>query len=321
MTSRLANDLKHLSTEEFDRLIHSLPQETIGYLKWAKYNQELERETQSAEPILANTDTLQLKTVEKGISDADLQDKIWSVLYILIDGYKAAMACLFVIFVPQLCPADSTNPDPIYRVPHQCTDQENALSFNFITLFFFVCHYCSVWIRENFLIEYFDDDKTLSKNHLCQILPEYPKIELWFHFYNRIVSVSGWACVLFSGANVGLSAVICFRDYYSDYRTVTVFVTNLLLLVSMLYRSFYSVSRGNDRHNPVAISGIQMVSLEYNTIDQDHLREKNSVYNTRWYFHLFGVGGDIKPRPSAKAVAPSYGQIEATAPYMAYPDP
>jgi hypothetical protein len=97
--------------------------------------------------------------------------------------YAAVIACLLVVFVPQLCP-----PAGAWKMFHECSLKENltpplsqfnliALTLNFVTLGL-------VWLatgiftyREHFLIKHFDIDDELPRDALNDELPRCPELQ------------------------------------------------------------------------------------------------------------------------------------------------
>ncbi|KAJ3334653.1 hypothetical protein HDU91_002618 [Kappamyces sp. JEL0680] len=132
--SELSKQLQKLAPSEFDLFLDTLPSETITVLKQRYDIRDPEPTVQQEQPtktILKTPSALRLKSVDKGYGDADFIAKVLSAVYLVLDIFKTAMACMFVIFVPQLCPADYTQSDPTLRVPHQCTEEENFTNLTY----------------------------------------------------------------------------------------------------------------------------------------------------------------------------------------------
>lgn len=211
--------------------------------------------------------------------NTNIQEIITFSLLLFLELYKVTLACLFVVFVPQLCPPDKNTLD----YPHVCLLEDNfigltrintvALAFNFISLGLMLMHYFLVWKREKFLIEYLDEDPNLPESYLETVLPKYPVVEVWFHAYNRMIFVSSATNLFVSLINIALSVIICFRDYYLDYKTVTVFLTNLTILFSIMWASGNASVQGLDIKKPKGLSCIQIEPLQFNTIDKLHEKD------------------------------------------------
>lgn len=179
----LARVWKALDATEINRLVELLPAEERGKLK-AKAND-----------LMTHSSDKKKKFYE----ERDFQDSVLGILIVASEGFKAALACFLVIFVPQNCDGIPNHPDITMQKDHACSDAENwanlkglnllAMLSNIICFFIVVGHYAAVWYREKFLIEYLDEDADISRVNLAIDLPRYPIIQIWFCFYNRLVSL------------------------------------------------------------------------------------------------------------------------------------
>jgi hypothetical protein len=147
------------------------------------------------------------------------------------------MATLLTLTVPQLCPATASNP-----IPHECELQENvtdltsinkaAVVWNFLTLALFMLMYFIQWKREAYFIRFLDTDQSEPIDFIRQVVQPYPKIKLTMHRFNMFLFACSLACIVFSLINLVLSALVV-SDYHAGTRTVTVFITNFMLSVSV----------------------------------------------------------------------------------------
>lgn len=170
-----------------------------------------------------------------------------------------------------------------------------ALVWNFITLFLLLLHYLILSQRESFFIEYFAEDPKVPKTHLHYTLPAYPFVETWFHFWNRLLFTSSVILVVVNVINLILSGVIVLYFYAYSYHSFTTYISNLLVLLSILYRSVEISARGSSKNSTTAISGIQVQSVQFNNIDPVHITETQTIGDfIPWYFALFKLKGRRK---------------------------
>jgi len=200
------------------------------------------------------------------------------------------MSCLLLLFVPQLCPGDLLNPNPIYQVEHSCTYSEVVhysfsssepslpsgkqsfqrftMTWNFICLAVVLFHYFCIWKRESFLIEYLESDDDLPESNLKHILLKHLSIDSWFLHYNRVVVVTSAASVGFLLTNYIFSGVIIFRDFYNGFQSISVFMSYFLLISTLVWHGFGAAYEGLTTTR--AFSSVETTPVEYNTIDPSH---------------------------------------------------
>jgi hypothetical protein len=215
---------------------------------------------------------------ESTVSSQDCRQIIFGLFGLAVECFKALMACLLVIFVPQHC-RDYANPADIQG--HICDPGDNfqglnadnvfVVIWNFLTLFGVLVHYGGVWKRERYLIEYLDVDPDAPQSALATVLPKYPGIQSGLLFYNQWVFGTSVLCVVLLIVNVISSGVIIFRDYYSGWISSVVFVTNILLLGGVVWKALQSTYFGMRTGRAYAI--LQVEPVIFNAIDPDHLHK------------------------------------------------
>jgi len=218
------------------------------------------------------------KDTRSTVSSQDCRQIITGLFGLAVETFKAIMACLLVIFVPQHC-QDPTNPADIGG--HVCDPEDNfhglssenvfVVIWNFLTLFGVMVHYVGVWKRERFLIEYLDVDPDAPQSALTTVLPKYPGIQSGLLFYNQWVFGTSVVCVVLLIVNVIASGVIIFRDYYSGWLSGIVFVTNILLLGGVVWKALSSTYFGMKSGRAYAI--LQVEPVIFNAIDPDHIHK------------------------------------------------
>lgn len=195
----------------------------------------------------------------------DTQQNITVTVNFVSDSFKVLMASLLCVFVPQKCETQVPNIQIFNNTfgsmhwaivlnrnasftnningttldEHICTLSENfsdlidfntfALAFNFLTLFYFIYLYMVELNREKWLISNFDYDKERTDESIIIVKNEYPEIYDTLQDKNyKYMKAYEYMAILYS-FNMFFSAILLFHYYYYDYRTVTVFLTNLIL--------------------------------------------------------------------------------------------
>jgi len=229
-----------------------------------------------AEPESFKREKTKLKK-ESTVSAQDFRQIILGLLGLCVETFKAVMACLLVIFVPQVC-RDENDPNDPGRV---CDPRDNFIGlnssnvfvviWNFLTLFCVLGHYVGVWRRERYLIEYLDVDPDAPQTALKHVLPKYPKIESGLAFYNKWVFGTSCACVVMLVVNIVASGVIIFQFYYSGWLSAVVFITNILLLGGVVWKALQSTYFGMETGRAYAI--LQVEPVIFNAIDPDYIHK------------------------------------------------
>jgi hypothetical protein len=156
--------------------------------------------------------------------------------------------------------------------------------WNFITLFVIVAHYYVMLRRENWLVEYLDEDDNLPDNYLEKVIDKYPSINEGLAQQNRYVFTSAFSALVVLIVNAIVSGMLVFRSTHNDgFRTATTYITNLLLMLLVLKTCAVNAWVGIQKR--LALSCINFEPLSFNKIDTDHL--------------------DMKVAPSSSAPAPA----------------
>jgi hypothetical protein len=196
----------------------------------------------------------------------DTKQRLQSAVAIAANGYKICMASLLCIFVPQKC--DN----------RECTIMDNfqdltpfntlVLVFNLITLAMFLAFFAVEFFRENWCIEYLDYDETKPITQLKSDIEHYPSIKDKLFYMNNMYMKTTCVTILFSIVNFAISGVLVFRDYYLDFKTVTVWFTYLLLIADKMMFSLQTSIESNEKCVPT--SAYRTGPVVFNVIDSDH---------------------------------------------------
>lgn len=195
----------------------------------------------------------------------DALHKFISVFNTLKESFKILMASMLLLFVPQKC--DSTQCEPYQRFT-TLSWEPFVLAFNFLTLLFLASVYVSENIREFLLIKYFDKDESKPDNNLLSILPTNQTLAKRLTVWNRrIFGLYITTFLIFITNNI-LSGVLIYKDYYLDAQTITVYITNILLIFGKLYNGLI-ISRNSVKKN-LAYSLTLSEPVSWNILDVDN---------------------------------------------------
>lgn len=206
-----------------------------------------------------------MEKIQETTSDQDFQQRVNVGTSFILEIYKVIMGALLVLFVPQLCD------------DHTCSITENlnsnddtrqaALGLNYFTAASFFILYLIEVKRENKLICYLDVNRftPVDNDSVGEALINLPKekrdtILAYDGYYQKIGYVSTIAFIV----NAIISGIVI-NDSYADSKTATVFVTNLLLMVSKVSEVFSIV---NTKKN-VFYSAYLTDRVQYNNVDPD----------------------------------------------------
>ena len=216
-----------------------------------------------------------LKTKVKNLHvpevNEDTKQHFQAIFSLLLESSKVLMATLLVVFVPQRC---SENADGICTFMDNFEELTNynkfVLAFNFLSLGIFICLYKIEYKREKWCIQYLDIDPNKPNTNL--------KIELQYTSYESIQKdmkllnskywrISLWTVILYT-LNVLFSSILIYSDYYLDYRTITVMLTNIILVGDKLYNCF-TISK-KSVNEEMACSAYLKTAIIFNVIDSDY---------------------------------------------------
>jgi hypothetical protein len=194
----------------------------------------------------------------------DALHKFISVFNTLKESFKILMASMLLLFVPQKC--DSTQCQPYQRFT-TLSWEPFVLSFNFLTLLSLASVYLCENIREFLLIKYFDKDESKPDNNLISVLPSNKILSKNLTTWNsRIYKLYIFTFTIFLINNI-LSGILIYKDYYLDTQTITVYITNILLIFGKLYNGLI-ISRNSVKKN-LAYSLTLSEPISWNILDVD----------------------------------------------------
>lgn len=206
----------------------------------------------------------------------DQKQTLKSIVIMLSESFKVLMATLLSIFVPQRC---DNQPDNLCTMMDNFTNLTKyntaVIVFNFLTLGGFIGLYVVEYIRENWCIQYLDIDNNLANTNLKTEIELYPEYKERLITLNNNYNNISIAIVVSNIINFILSAVLIYGYYYLDYRSITVLITNFILIIDKLINCFNVSNKAVEEMLP--ISAYMTTPIVFNIIDNDHKHKTNNT--------------------------------------------
>lgn len=200
-------------------------------------------------------------------NDQDFNQKIGVATTLVLELYKVLMGAMLVIFVPQKC--GSAMCSISQNIERTDSLSQSALSFNIITALSFLALYFVEVKRENKMINYLEvnrftpvDNETVGE--ALEKLDIAKKQKIWD--YDGYYQKTGYASTIAFTLNAILSFIVVY-DNYLDSKTITVFLTNILLMGLKVADVFSTV---NSKKN-VFYSAYLKNKVQYNDVDPDKI--------------------------------------------------
>lgn len=198
--------------------------------------------------------------------------------------YSAVIGALLSVFVPQLCPPTSYDPQV-----HVCSLKENftdltvlnqaVLGVNFGTLFLLLASQLFFALREKWTIEAFDYDEKLPADNLTEEIELYPTFKLTLTRLNAACYAVAVALALLVTFNFIFSAAFVMTHYYDHKTSVTGLASALLLIAPRVISWLMWTRRAYTTGVPVSLFAKKPAVP--NTIDGDY-RFAPNVYQPRF---------------------------------------
>jgi len=194
--------------------------------------------------------------------DPDTKEKIQTNLSMAGMFVKVIMASFPMFFVPQKCG------DHVCSMGDKLTGWAALTTVNFTTFILFLRLYYIQKKREDFLIEYFDEDDEVAENALDDQIEKYPVIKQKISLLNGNIQSANSKCTWAFGVNSIWSILFILTMRYLDATTITVLLTNSLLVSGKLDQIRQSYI-GDD----IAQSTVSTVPKVFNIIDKDYVKK------------------------------------------------
>jgi hypothetical protein len=218
-----------------------------------------------------------MKKILQKIQKEDNQQRIKVTLSLLFQLSKIIMATLLVIFVPQKCPE---NPDGMCSFIDNFIDltlfNSIVLAWNFFTLAVILLFYRIEYVRERWCIKYLDVDDTIPNDNLKNEITQYDEISYEMYTHNKKYNYWIHSTIVIYIVNLILSGILIYRFYYLDYRSITVLLTNFILIIEKLYNSYEIAKKSSN--NTLAYSAYLVTFVNYNCIDNDYRHKDLQQY-------------------------------------------
>ena len=189
------------------------------------------------------------------------------MVFTCIEGYKVAMACMLVVFVPQY--NEGTFFDILLP---KIFVKKLALIVNLMTLIMFCCVYIIESIRQVYFIQQLDVDHHIPDTHIRISLQSKPeiieKIKALNLLYYRIILATFF--VYFMNTMMSFSVIVYF--HYNGITTLTNLVSSLLLVNGKLYYNYKILRKCIDPNSEViSLSTTLNEPLAYNILDHHYI--------------------------------------------------
>ena len=199
----------------------------------------------------------------------DQKQTIKSTISFLTESFKVFMAALLCIFVPQRCIENADNLCTLTDNFTNLTKLNTAvLVINFITLANFMYLYIIEYKREHWCIEFLDIDNDKANTNLKTEINDYPEYKEELISLNNKYHKLTILTLILNICNFILSSILIYGYYYLDYRSITVLITNVLLIVDKLLSCLSISNKSVEELLP--ISAYMTTPVIFNTIDSDH---------------------------------------------------
>ena len=198
-------------------------------------------------------------------NDQDFNQKMGVASTLVLELYRVLMGAMLVIFVPQKCGDNICS--AIQNIERDDTLSQSAFSFNIITALSFLALYFVEVKRENKMINYLEVNRFTpvdneSVGDALEKLAVNKKQKIWD--YDGYYKITGYASTIAFSINAILSFIVVSNNYL-DSKTLTVFLTNILLMGLKVADVFSTV---NTKKN-IFYSAYLKNKVQYNDVDPD----------------------------------------------------
>jgi hypothetical protein len=201
-------------------------------------------------------------------NDQDFNQKLNVGITLILEIYRVLMGAFLVVFVPQKC-AD-TICSASENINRDDALSQTAISFNLLTALSFLALYFVEVKRENKMISYLEVNKfTPTDNDAVGVALEKlatgKKEVIWD--YDRYYQKSGYVSTVAFTLNAILSFIVVYNNYL-DSKTITVFLTNILLMGLKVADVFSTVNTPKN----IFYSAYLKNKVQYNDVDPDKIK-------------------------------------------------
>lgn len=199
------------------------------------------------------------------MSIQDRSQKVRIVFRFFFEIYKILTSTLLIFFVPQKCD-DGTR---------LCSFTENfnridpyntfVLYFNITTSIFFFVYYLIEIYRERVYIQLLDIDYTKDEDYYYEDIKQFPKIKRKINDINYLFYNFNLLLLVIFLINIIVS-IIVLSNYYLNDLTVFIAITNTIIILDKLLRSFFIAKKSF--YEKKAYSMYTVKDVTFNTVDK-----------------------------------------------------
>lgn len=206
-------------------------------------------------------------------NDQDFNQKLNVGITLILEIYRVLMGAFLVVFVPQKCA--ETICSTSQNINRDDALSQTAISFNMLTALSFLALYFVEVKRENKMISYLEVNKfTPTDNDAVGIALEKlatgKKAVIWD--YDRYYQKSGYVSTVAFTLNAILSFIVLYNNYL-DSKTITVFLTNILLMGLKVADVFSTVNTPKN----IFYSAYLKNKVQYNDVDPDKIQTSADI--------------------------------------------
>ena len=195
------------------------------------------------------------------------------LLTLLTQSFRVLMGSMLTVFVHQSCGKEEPICDRLHIFEN---GHKYSVIINFISLVNFIILYMSEAQRQNYLINRFDVDKSVSDDNLKNALKFRPDINKELkRLNNRHMSVVISNVIIYI-INVCVSSYVIIKYYYGGTKTLTGILTNILLVSSKLGEDLYIMYECKTT-DMKGLSTSIMEPVSYNVIESSQCGENSPV--------------------------------------------
>lgn len=183
-------------------------------------------------------------------SSQDCRQRLLVGIECIIELYRVVVGTCLIWFIPHSCPSSSSSPSSILEQEQnkacgwfQSGVHSYATYLNLITLGSFLVLYGIEIYRENALITYLEVTPLLGTDNesVGEIIAKLdPKKRKKLYHIDTVYFGFGGFCMCAFGANSIFSGILLLHNL--DNKTATAFVTDILFMMTKLYRIYYVIN-------------------------------------------------------------------------------
>jgi hypothetical protein len=200
----------------------------------------------------------------------DKKKKYYIIIGILLEIFRISIACGLSVFVPQTCISDRAMCISLYKIVylHKTNYTLFVICFNMSTFILFCLLFIIEIKRDEWIMKHFEYDTNESNTHINSLRSEYVTLFRKLHTYNIIYYRGYQVVAIIYFINVIISCIVLYQYYY-DFTTITVLLTNVCICSSKLYNGLIVSKTSLDNNIPKCY--FSKIFVSFNTIDNNYV--------------------------------------------------